>query len=91
MTLAILLVVAAAVALVFILGVALSRSLQLSARTNLAAQIQPIDVLGLSASLTMSEDVICIFPPAGCGVSAPDLKTSCCMAAIHRREEIREF
>jgi hypothetical protein len=44
MTLAIILVVAAAFALIFILGVAVSRSLQRSAGTSLAAQIQPIDV-----------------------------------------------
>jgi hypothetical protein len=44
MTLAIILVIAAAVALVFILGIALSRSLRVSAGTDLAAQIQPIDV-----------------------------------------------
>jgi hypothetical protein len=44
MTLAIILVVAAFLALVFILSVTLSRSLQISARNGLAAQIQPIDV-----------------------------------------------
>jgi hypothetical protein len=43
MTIAIILVVAAALALIFILRVTLSRSLQISAGTGLA-QIQPIDV-----------------------------------------------
>jgi hypothetical protein len=43
MTIAIILVVAAALALIFILGVTLARSLQISAGTGLA-QIQPIDV-----------------------------------------------
>jgi hypothetical protein len=44
MTLAIIFVIAAAVALVFILGFALSRSLRASSGTSLTAQIQPIDV-----------------------------------------------
>ena len=44
MTLAIILVVAAALALAFILGVARSHSLQISAGTGLAARIQPLDV-----------------------------------------------
>jgi hypothetical protein len=44
MTLAIILVVAAALALVFILSVTLSRSLQVSTGAGLATQIQPIDV-----------------------------------------------
>jgi hypothetical protein len=44
MTLAIILVVAAALALVLILRVTLSRSLQISADVSLADQIQPIDI-----------------------------------------------
>jgi hypothetical protein len=44
MTLAIILVIAAALALVFILSVTLSHSLQISGRAALAPQIQPIDV-----------------------------------------------
>ena len=44
MTLAIILVIAAALALVFILSVAVSRSLQVSEGASLAARIQPIDV-----------------------------------------------
>jgi hypothetical protein len=44
MTLAIILVIAAALALVFILSVTFSRSLQISAGAGLAGQIQPVDV-----------------------------------------------
>ena len=44
MTLAIVLVIAAALALVFILGITLSRSLQVSEGTGLTGKIQPIDV-----------------------------------------------
>jgi hypothetical protein len=44
MTLAIVLVIAAAVSLVVILGVAVSRSLQISAEASLASQIRPLDV-----------------------------------------------
>jgi hypothetical protein len=44
MTLAIFLVIAAALALVFIFGISISRSLQISAGSSLATQIQPIDV-----------------------------------------------
>jgi len=56
MTLAIILVIAAAVALIVILGVALSRSLQLSAGTNLATQIQPIDVEAFRNLIDPAED-----------------------------------
>ena len=56
MTLAIILVIAAAVALIVILGVALSRSLQLSAGTNLATQIQPIDVEAFRNLINPAED-----------------------------------
>jgi hypothetical protein len=44
MTIAVLLVIAAALALVFILGITVSRSLQISSGTGLAEQIQPIDI-----------------------------------------------
>src|SRR6266567_7717490 len=44
MILAIILVIAAALALVFILSVTISRSLQISAGNSLAGKIQPIDV-----------------------------------------------
>jgi hypothetical protein len=44
MTLAILLVVAAALSLAVILGVAVSRRLQISAKGSLASQIHPLDV-----------------------------------------------
>jgi hypothetical protein len=56
MILAIVLVIAAALALLFILSVALSRSLQLSAGTNLAAQIQPIDVEAFRNLIDPAED-----------------------------------
>jgi hypothetical protein len=56
MTLAILLVVAAALALVFILSVTLSRSLQVSAGTALATQIQPIDVEAFRNLVDPAED-----------------------------------
>jgi hypothetical protein len=56
MILAIILVIAAAVALVLILSVAFSRSLQLSAGTNLAAQIQPIDVEAFRNLIDPAED-----------------------------------
>lgn len=56
MTLAIILVIAAAVALVFILGVALSRGLQLSAGTNLAAQLQLIDIEAFRNLIDPAED-----------------------------------
>ena len=44
MTLAIVLVIAAVVSLVVILGAAVSRSLQISAENNLGNQIQPLDI-----------------------------------------------
>jgi len=44
MTLAIILVIAAALALIFVLGVAVSRKLQVSAKPGLAQRIQPIDI-----------------------------------------------
>jgi hypothetical protein len=56
MTLAIILVLAAAVALVFILGIALSRGLQLSAGSRLAAQIEPIDIEAFRNLIDPAED-----------------------------------
>ena len=56
MTLAIILVVAAAVALAFILGVAVSRSLQISPSSGLSAQIQPIDVEAFRNLVDPAED-----------------------------------
>jgi hypothetical protein len=56
MTLAIILVIAAALALIFILGVAVSRSLQVSAGASLAQQIQPIDVEAFRILVDPAED-----------------------------------
>ena len=56
MTLAIILVIAAALALVFILGVAASRSLQISSSASLAGQIQPIDVEAFRVLVNPAED-----------------------------------
>jgi hypothetical protein len=56
MTLAIILVVAAAVALVLILSIALSRSLQISPGTSLTGQIQPIDVEAFRNLVDPAED-----------------------------------
>jgi hypothetical protein len=56
MTIAIILVVAAALALGFILSVALSRRLQISAGKRLAPQIQPIDVEAFRNLIDAEED-----------------------------------
>ena len=56
MTLAIILVIAAALALIFILGVAVSRSLQVSAGSSLAQQIQPLDVEAFRNLVDPAED-----------------------------------
>jgi hypothetical protein len=56
MTLAIILVIAAALALVFILGITVSRSLQIS-RTPLAAQIKPVDLEAFRNLLDPGEDL----------------------------------
>jgi hypothetical protein len=56
MTLAIILVVAAALALVFILAVTLSRSLQISKGDSRAAKIQPIDVEAFRNLIDPAED-----------------------------------
>jgi hypothetical protein len=56
MTLAIILVIAAALALIFILGVAFSRSLQISAGASLANQIHPIDVEAFRTLVDPAED-----------------------------------
>src|SRR5258708_1215506 len=56
MTLAILLAIAAALALLFILGVTLTHSLQISKGSNLAAKIQPIDVEAFRNLIDPAED-----------------------------------
>jgi len=56
MSLAIVLVIAAALALIFILGAAVSRSLQISAGAGLAGQIQPIDVEAFRNLIDPAED-----------------------------------
>ena len=56
MTLAIILVIAAALALLFILGVTLSRSLQISKGSSLASKIQPIDVAAFRNLINPAED-----------------------------------
>lgn len=56
MTLAIVLVVAAVLSLVVILGVALSHRLQISADANLAGQIRPIDIKAFRNLVNPSED-----------------------------------
>jgi hypothetical protein len=56
MTLAILLVIAAALSLVVILGLAVVRSLQISAETSLASQIHPLDVEGFRNLADAAED-----------------------------------
>jgi hypothetical protein len=56
MTLAIFLVVVAALALIFILSVTLSRSLQLFSGTNLATQIRPLDVEAFRNLVDPAED-----------------------------------
>ena len=56
MTLAIILVVAAAFALVFILGITVSRSLQVSDGPSLAGKIQPIDVAAFRNLVDPAED-----------------------------------
>jgi hypothetical protein len=56
MILAVVLVIAAALSLVAILGVALSRSLQVSARSDFQGQIQPLDVDAFRNLADPSED-----------------------------------
>jgi hypothetical protein len=56
MTLAIILVIAAALALLLILRVALSRSLQVSENASIAGQIQPIDVAAFRNLVDPAED-----------------------------------
>jgi hypothetical protein len=56
MTLAIILVIAAALALVFILVVTVSRGLQISEGSSLAARIQPIDVEAFRNLIDPAED-----------------------------------
>jgi hypothetical protein len=56
MTLAIILVIAAALALIFILSVAVSRSLQISAGASVAGQIQRIDIEAFRNLVDPAED-----------------------------------
>jgi len=56
MTLAIVLVVAAILALIFILGVAVSRNLQISADAGLTEQIQPLDIEAFRNLIDPAED-----------------------------------
>jgi hypothetical protein len=56
MILAIILVIAAAFALIFILGITISRSLQVSEGSSLAGKIQPIDVAGFRNLISPAED-----------------------------------
>jgi hypothetical protein len=56
MTIAILFVIAAALGLVFILGVTLSRSLQISPGASLATQIKPIDIEAFRNLVDPAED-----------------------------------
>jgi len=56
MTVAIILVVAAALTLVVILRVAVSGGLQISGETSLAAQIQPIDIVAFRNLIDPAED-----------------------------------
>lgn len=56
MTLAIILVIAAAVGLIFILGMTVTRSLRVSENSSLAAKIQPIDVEAFRNLIDPAED-----------------------------------
>jgi hypothetical protein len=56
MTIAILLVIAAALALVFIVSITVSRSLQISSGSGLAGQIQPIDIEAFRNLVDPKED-----------------------------------
>ena len=56
MMIAILLVIAAALALVFILSITVSRSLQISSNSGLAGRIQPIDVEAFRNLVDPAED-----------------------------------
>ena len=56
MTLAIILVIAAAVGLVFILGITVTRSLRISENSSLSAKIQPIDVEAFRNLIDPAED-----------------------------------
>lgn len=56
MTLAIILVLVAALALIFILGITVSRSLQVTEGANLAGKIQPIDVAAFRNLIDPVED-----------------------------------
>jgi hypothetical protein len=56
MTLAIILVIVAAVGLVFILGITVTRSLRISENSSLSAKIQPIDVEAFRNLIDPAED-----------------------------------
>jgi hypothetical protein len=56
MILAIILVIAAALALIFILGTTLSRSMQVSEGSSLASKIQPIDIAAFHNLVSPAED-----------------------------------
>jgi hypothetical protein len=56
MTLAIILVIAAAVGLIFILGITVTRNLRVSENSSLAAKIQPIDVEAFRNLINPAED-----------------------------------
>jgi hypothetical protein len=56
MILAIVIVAAAVLALIFILGLTISRNLQLSCRTSLAGQIQPIDIEAFRNLISTADD-----------------------------------
>lgn len=56
MTIAIILVIAAVLALVLIFSITLSRSLQISSRSALATQIQPIDIEAFRNLIDPAED-----------------------------------
>jgi hypothetical protein len=56
MTLAIILVIASALALLFIVGITVSRSLHLSSGASLASKIQPIDVAAFRNLIDPAED-----------------------------------
>jgi hypothetical protein len=56
MTLAIILVIVAALALIFILGITVSRSLQVSEGASLGGKIQPIDVAAFRNLINPAED-----------------------------------
>ena len=75
MTLAIILVIAAVLALVFILGITVSRSLQVSDEPGLAAQIQPIDIEAFRNLVDPGEDELSAPPTAAGGIPRGPART----------------